>query len=329
MNEQQMRDSYTVFCGTNHTEMSYEQYCYKHLKNPELDADIAVFVHYEEGIPCGTKAFMSGTLYCDDISLPVTYSCDVAVLPDYQGRGIFSRILKEATDRCIEGRPLLIYATPNRNSYPGFKKSFTELGQLESWSVPLHPIRLGMRKLLHRTHAYSPFEKENFIDGEGNEWQVSLTCPFAAEELCAVNQRPGVHLGRTAAFYRWKVDQNERSKFLYYKVTYQKRLTAFFILQRREGELTLCDWVLPESGGDILLKVLAKHARAYWDILTVPMLNPKDPAYNCFKAAGWRLRKGKNPFLLYPTGVNPELWVRLCDLSGWHTCYMDFDTIMN
>ena len=55
MNEQQMRDSYTVFCGTNHTEMSYEQYCYKHLKNPELDADITVFVHYEEGIPCGQK----------------------------------------------------------------------------------------------------------------------------------------------------------------------------------------------------------------------------------------------------------------------------------
>ncbi len=320
-----------MFSNTFKTLMSYEKFYYKHHSNPQFDKNTTTFVHYADEVPCGTNSFMSGILYCNQNTVPVTYSCDTAVLPSYQGNGIFTAIIKRAINVCEAGRPAVICAAPNDNSYHGFKKlGFTELVQLEAWSAILHPFRFGLKKFLRWELPCKPFCVEHFVDKYGNLWNTSKHCPLTDEEITFLNERPGIHLSRSQAFYQWKVENNQGLDFLYIKVTKEEKIVAFFLLKRNDsGTCQLCDWWV-NADHDKLLNLLRQYCKKYTDILHIQTINPLS-GINIFLSRSGFFRRAEyhQPFLLYNTGANPQLWNELNQAEKWQMYEIDFDTILN
>ncbi|MGO5023946.1 GNAT family N-acetyltransferase [Lawsonibacter sp. LCP25S3_G6] len=331
IDKERLRDAHQVFCKTFNVQMTYDKFYYKHYCNPEVDMNVATFVRYENGIPCGTNSFMSGTLYINESAVPVTYSCDTAVLPEFRGRGIFTSVVQEAIQACKNGRPALICAAPNSNSYRGFQKlGFTELFKLQSWSAILHPVHLGLRKKLRWKHCYQEFREEQFFDRNGNCWESFEECPFTDEEIQTLNERSGICLGRSRAFYQWKVDQNSDHNFLYWKVTKDHEMVGFFLLKREtHGSCCLCDWWINRDAGR-LLKTLRKHSKKYADVLNVLAINPESKVAIYLKKGGFFCRiKQDLPFMIYNTGADAEVWQQLNELQEWQIYQIDFDTILN
>lgn len=123
MDEKLLHDAHAIFCEVFHSDMPYETFRHKHMGNPDIDLNIATLVDYRDGIPAGTNSFMSYILLEGGRALPVTHSCDTAVRPAFRGQRIFSLLVQRAISICRGTPNVLIYATPNQNSYPGFTRA--------------------------------------------------------------------------------------------------------------------------------------------------------------------------------------------------------------
>lgn len=332
MDDIRISDAFSVFTAVTASDMSYAQFRYKHLENPESDGFDAALVRYDGDRPCATNSFLQSTLLYNGTPLPVLQSCDSAVLPSHRGRGLFSDLIRSAQTRCAEGSPQLIFGLPNGNSYPGLiKLGFTDAGTLEERYAILHPLHLGTRKLLHRQKPYAAFEETRFFDSSHHLWQSFRCCPFSDAELARLNSRPGVYFSRTRAMFEWKLDRNPASEFLYWKVTKDSALQAYFILKKSgPSSCRLCDWAVLDTDAVPLLRTLRRCCRSYCDLLTVPMVHPQTEEAAWFSAAGFPVRKGVElPLVLFPTGAEDCVWHALSSGSAWHLRYFDADTILN
>lgn len=334
MDEKLLHDAHDIFCEVFHSKISYETFRHKHLDNPDIDAGVATLVDYQDGVPAGTNSFMGYTLLDGPRALPVVHSCDTAVRPAFRGRRIFLLLVQRAISVCQETPNVLIYATPNENSYPGFTKlGFLELGRLETYCAVLRPVHLARRKFLRRTAPLSAFRPASFSSREG-EWALSLRCPFTEDDLALINARPGVHLRRSLDFYRWKVDYLPEERTAYLCLRRNGRLTAFLVLLRHSnGSCEVCDWMLPDSPAESgpILRRARRRLRPFCDLLSVSMVNPAGNEPSLLASGGFVRKKAwPQPFMIYPTAeLDAETLSRLKHFRSWTLRYIDTDTILH
>lgn len=68
---------------------------------------------------------------------------NVATLPEWQGRGIFGRLLRDACDLSAKEGMAFTFALPNQSSYPVFLRTgFADIGSAPLLIKPLNPQRL-------------------------------------------------------------------------------------------------------------------------------------------------------------------------------------------
>nr|WP_325217221.1 GNAT family N-acetyltransferase [uncultured Oscillibacter sp.] len=341
MDEKLLHDAHDIFCEVFHSKISYETFRHKHLDNPDIDAGVATLVDYQDGVPAGTNSFMGYTLLDGPRALPVVHSCDTAVRPAFRGRRIFLLLVQRAISVCQETPNVLIYATPNENSYPGFTKlGFLELGRLKSYDGVLQPARFFLRrvrrKLLGKAPALAAFRPGSF-SGPGGSWILSSGCPFTEDDLALINARPGVHLRRSLDFYRWKVDYLPEERRAYLCVRRGGALRAFFILRRNcDGAADhcccdICDWMLPEDeeAAREIFRAAVRHLRPYCDRLSVSMVNPETEGPVISSGLPETANQGQ-PFMIYPTAeLDAETLSRLKHFRSWTLRYIDTDTILH
>ena len=82
----------------------------------------------------GVRAFMRWRLSCGGAVIEAAKPVDTVTHPDYQRRGIFSRLTTRACDDARDQGIRLIFNTPNQNSAPGYLK----LGWKETAHLPLY-----------------------------------------------------------------------------------------------------------------------------------------------------------------------------------------------
>ena len=94
----------------------------KHYENPLGDS--IVFGAYCDGRLVGMNSYMPVEYNYNGKSIPMLQSCESGVIPEYQGKGIWSKVVRAAIDyifRQTEYKAVIGF--PNyRNSYPGFRK---------------------------------------------------------------------------------------------------------------------------------------------------------------------------------------------------------------
>lgn len=115
---------------------SPEFFRWKHLENPFGRS--LMLVAESEGRIVGLRAFMRWEFASAERNLRAVRAVDTATHPEYQGRGIFSRLTREALE-LLRGDADLVFNTPNEKSLPGYlKMGWRIVGRI--------PVRVRVRR---------------------------------------------------------------------------------------------------------------------------------------------------------------------------------------
>ena len=212
---------------------------------------------------------------------------DTATHPDFQGRGVFSRLTLHALEE-LEGEGVgFVFNTPNDKSRPGYlKMGWRLVAKLPVWARPRSVLTAA--KLLG---AAVPAEKWS-LDAAGGHPALDVLGDDAATArlLATLPSSQGAATHRTAAFLKWRYG----FPALHYRAALAGSTVedgvVLYRLRRRGGaiEAAVCDLLVPGgdagvtrsllrtvvrgSGADYAVRLAGHGPRAAW--LPVPGQGP-------------------------------------------------------
>jgi GNAT superfamily N-acetyltransferase len=133
-----------------------ELFRWKHLDNPFGRS--YMIVAEADGRIVGLRSFMRWRFEAGRSILRGVRAVDTATHPDYQGRGIFSKLTREALGD-LAGEADFVFNTPNQNSLPGYLKlGWRRVGKIPISIRPRRPARVlaGYRSAKSRVLASRP-----------------------------------------------------------------------------------------------------------------------------------------------------------------------------
>ena len=227
----------------------------------------------------------------DDTTINAVRAVDTATHPDWQGRGIFSRLTLGALDDLRDDGVDCVFNTPNDNSRPGYLK----LGWREVGKVPVSVRLAGLRSIPKLAGARTAAEMWSEECSVGRPASEALADHDAVEALLArIGNGSRISTDRTPAFLQWRY----RFAPLRYRAVTLGRGSAdglvIFRVRRRgtATEATICEVLAPKgtstraawkalkgSGVDYLLKGSSSQGRsqltdARQGFVPVPALGP-------------------------------------------------------
>ena len=97
-----------------------------------------------DGRIAGVRVFMRWEFTMERETLRAVRAVDTATHPDYQGRGIFTRLTMHALEAVREDGVHFVFNTPNDQSRPGYlKMGWQEVGRLSIACRPRSPLALA------------------------------------------------------------------------------------------------------------------------------------------------------------------------------------------
>ena len=116
---------------------------WKHVDNPFGESPVLLAV--EGGTIVGVRAFMRWAWHTEDRRIEAVRAVDTATHPDFQGKGVFSRLTKALLARCGELNIQMVFNTPNEKSKPGYlKMGWEEAGRLPVTVDVRSPFRIAI-----------------------------------------------------------------------------------------------------------------------------------------------------------------------------------------
>jgi GNAT superfamily N-acetyltransferase len=109
---------------------------WKHVKNPFGQSKI--ILAKDEGRIVGVRVFMKWVYQNDAGQVNAVRAVDTSTLPEYQGKGIFSKLTMRAVEECKSENFSMVFNTPNPISLKGYLK----MGWFSIGKMPLY-IGLG------------------------------------------------------------------------------------------------------------------------------------------------------------------------------------------
>lgn len=163
-----------ITLGEASTEKSVGFWKWKHIDNPFGESKVILAFDGEKLI--GVRAFMKWEFSNDEQVISCVRAVDTAVHPDYQGKGIFSKLTQQALDECTTEGYSLVFNTPNKKS----KKGYLKLGWIKNGRLPFRlsiPVHIPKKyDELGLTSIYQSFQlnkkdlnEEEFLYKAGNE----------------------------------------------------------------------------------------------------------------------------------------------------------------
>lgn len=99
---------------------SEELWNWKHQANPFGPSPVLLACESERIV--GVRAFMPWQWHLEKQTYQAVRAVDTAVLPAYQGKGIFSRLTAQLVQECTDAKVDFIFNTPNKQSMQGYLK---------------------------------------------------------------------------------------------------------------------------------------------------------------------------------------------------------------
>lgn len=186
---------------------------------------------------------------------------DTATHPDYQGRGIFSRLTRHALSELREGGVDFVFNTPNSQSRPGYlKMGWIEVGRQ---AIIVRPAsRPGALRRL--AGARQPAEKWSLPTDRGQPAADALADEAALAGLLG-SQPPaeGLRTRRTPGYLAWRYGFGPLEYRVLLRGSGLEDGFAVFRLRRRgpATEATVCDVVVPDGSAAARREVLRAVAR--------------------------------------------------------------------
>jgi GNAT superfamily N-acetyltransferase len=120
----------------------------------------------------GLRAFMRWRFRAGDQLLRAVRAVDTATHPEYQGRGIFSRLTRRAVDELRQDVDL-VFNTPNQNSLPGYLKMGWRMVGRMSVDVRVRRLIPVMREFRRLRSTAAPTRPRPAVRAESAEEALS------------------------------------------------------------------------------------------------------------------------------------------------------------
>lgn len=282
-----------------------EYWMWKHTRNP-FGAS-AVLIAEAGGQLVGLRVFMRWDWRRGAERFRAVRAVDTATHPDFQGRGIFSRLTRELVERMRADGVDFIFNTPNSKSRPGYlKMGWHAVGRTDLAIAPLRPVRV-VRAMLRQT------------SGEGNDFDDRPTPhgamtmnelvdhPLFGRLVSAVERDAGhpLRTPKSVEYFRWRYA--EVPGFRYHAVAEFDGIDGAAIVFRLKSqgtlrELRICDFLIgPDPNSTRIAAKLLRRLRGMSDAdyLSVMPAHPR-------RDRAWFMGRG---FLPAPR-IGPILTVR-------------------
>lgn len=136
-------DSYLLSSSKSYgdKQKTREWFLWKFRDNPNGETILACASEKNEVVGCVAYALQNFLL--DDVPIKGAYSSEFFVNPDFQGKGIFSKLLKLSENEAEKRGAKFLLSFPNKNSLPGLlRKEWKQLDISEYWIKPKSLLRL-------------------------------------------------------------------------------------------------------------------------------------------------------------------------------------------
>jgi GNAT superfamily N-acetyltransferase len=246
----------------------------------------AAWVAEADGRLAGFRTFLRWEWDIDGVTVPAVRAVDTATHPDFQGRGIFSKLTLHALEAMKAEGVGFVFNTPNDKSRPGYlKMGWRVVARLPLWARPR-----GVMALPKLAGAAVPAEKMSIATTTGEAAaDVFADTGAVARLLGSAAAAHGASTHRTPDFLRWRYGFAP----LHYRVALAgQRLEDGLVVYRlrrrgRAVEATVCDLLMPggaarpqamlrrvvrASGADYAVRLAGNGPRAGW--LPVPGQGP-------------------------------------------------------
>lgn len=281
----------------------------------------------------GIRALMRWELMLQQQRIPVAKPVDSVTHPDFQRRGIFSRLTLQACQRAAEQGVGFLFNTPNNNSKPGYLKlGWRELGGLPVLVKIRRPLRAAGGALRWKTRGGEVPAPESFFKQSplpaATVVQDQRLGPLLAERAGTTEQ---LETHRTPEFLRWRYGSHPHIP--YYAETLERPgrpgqwdAMLFYRTNFRQGirELMITDLIVRQgAGGQVvpqLLRQLQRNTQTdYWAL----HVDRRAGVYAALRACGFFPLPGKRIPLVARTLEGGCAAVP--DLPQWSLCCGDLE----
>jgi GNAT superfamily N-acetyltransferase len=153
-----------------------------------------------DGRLVGVRVFMRWAWRCGTSEIRAVRAVDTATHPEWQGRGIFSRLTTHLVEEMRREGVGFIFNTPNGKSMPGYlKMGWTEVTRIPLWVRPLR-AEAAVRQLLRLDSRLSSPVFGRFEPAAGVLQDPRL--PALLDEIGVGDER--YHTARTLEYLRWR-----------------------------------------------------------------------------------------------------------------------------
>ncbi|MGH9119721.1 MAG: GNAT family N-acetyltransferase [Acidimicrobiales bacterium] len=174
---------------------------WKHVEN--AFGPSPAWVAVDEGRVVGFRVLMRWEFASDRADgrvVRAVRAVDTATHPDYQGRGIFSRLTLHALDELRHEGVAFVFNTPNDQSRPGYLKMGWQLvGRLPVLARPRSPAALA-----RLARARTPADKWSEPSDAGSPVGQVLADPAPVEALLTELPTGGIATRRSVEYLRWR-----------------------------------------------------------------------------------------------------------------------------
>ena len=167
-----------ITLGESLTKKTVEFWNWKHNQNPFGASKI--ILAFDGDLLIGVRAFMCWEFINKNEIVKCVRAVDTAVHPNYQGKGVFSKLTKVALDDCQKDGIDIVFNTPNKISKIGYLKlGWVEIGKLPiRLSFPLKIPRIYNEQAL--TELLSGYEINSINNFDFNTISKKISTPLTS-----------------------------------------------------------------------------------------------------------------------------------------------------
>lgn len=344
---------------------SPEWFAWKYEQNPYV-SDLPIYVAERDGEIVGARPLLVFKLRIGDSTHFALQPADTMVHPDHRGKGLFTRMTKQAIETYADREPTLLFNFPNRQAQPGYEKlGWREAGTRTTYYRIQDPEPMVSSLVDERLDSYTETVTtalgtagrtlasgynavhDLFADDGGNV-SVRPRTDVPAELLASLYRRAvpnKIHAVRDEAFYRWRFASPVWDRKTYLAVSDSKPIAAVIARTRTNTEgvtMTQLADVVPLRGGkqwldalaSLFSRILADHRES--NVITVP---DSVLPHEFLTARGFRrndrfplssLKSYHRTIAVRPIDGDESTWridgVLLTDPSNWLVSYGERDT---
>jgi len=235
---------------------------WKHFDNP-FGRSFIIVAEVDDRI-VGVRALMRWRFVSDSVEVRAVRAVDTATHPQWQGKGLFTRLTLEALDR-LRGDADLVFNTPNDNSLPGYlKMGWRTIGKVPISVRILRPVRFarrvrGLKETVEMDGAPPPVDAPSASE---------VLERLEIAPLLEASEQPAGRLvtARDPSYLHWRYAS---APLLDYRAVVEERAgavtgMAIFRVRRRGAlwEATLCELLAETEDARTLRKLLRSIASA-------------------------------------------------------------------